>query len=182
LTRQLVEISALAEELSRCARHSAAFHFYRQLCNRGSLHVLARERFLLPAWRKAGWKNLSSECLAAHFQFKHALADLLVSPPGKPRYAGCLAAFMRAAKVQHDLDEKVLVPSLREGVPLHERRLVFNDIDTLYATHDGAEHAPPVSPDATPWQSLMEEAHVVLSSLSRGQGAEGGQHQQPAGT
>ncbi|MED5621931.1 hypothetical protein [Ideonella sp. BN130291] len=127
------------------------------------MHVLARERFLLPAWRKVGWKDLSSECLAAHFDFKRALADMLVSPPGKPQYVGHLAAFMRATAVQRDIDQRILVPSLRTALPLAERRLVFNDIELLYASHTA--DGPPQRSEASPWHDLVNEAQVVLSSL-----------------
>jgi len=140
--------------------------WHRELCNRASLHVVSRERFVLPAWQRAGWKNLSSDTLVAYVNFKRALAELLVCPPGKPGFAAALHGFLQAVAQQRIEDEQVLMPALRKALDVADRRTVFNDIEALY------ENAPvrtdePASPE--PGQlsvhALLDEAQVVLSSL-----------------
>ena len=170
LTRQLVEITALAQALGQCGRQSAAAHFYRQLCNRASLHVLARERLVLPAWRRAGWKHLASDGLRAYVDFKRALAELLVAPPGQPGFAGALAAFLRAVAAQKREDERQLVPALRKGLDLTDRRTVFNEVEALYDSDEPGADAAEALPagDGPPGRALVEEAELVLSSLAAG--------------
>ncbi len=140
--------------------------WYRELCNRASLHVVSRERFVLPAWQRAGWRNLSSDTLVAYVNFKRALAELLVCPPGKPGFAAALHGFLQAVAQQRTEDEQVLMPALRKALDVTDRRTVFNDIEALY------ENAPvqtdvPASPEPgqPPVQALLDEAQVVLSSL-----------------
>jgi len=163
LSRQLVEISALAGELGRCER-AAASGLYREVCNRATLHVLARERVLLPAWRRAGWKELPSDALAAHMNFKRSLAELMVHPPGKPGFRLALEAFVAAVEQHRQQDEQRLMPALRNAMDLDERRALCNDIEVLFDAGMGASNEPAIGSRSVA-QALIEEAEVVLSSL-----------------
>ena len=166
LTRQLNEIVILAGRLRRCRAHHAAIPLHRQLCGRGALHVQARERVLLPAWRRVGWRELPAHALEAHVWFKRCLAQLIVSPPGSAEFAGSVAAFLRAARAQRDRDENVLVPAVRAAMQLSERRTVFEEIEQLYDSYRPGPDTEPLLPDKPPAQALVEEAELVLNALA----------------
>jgi hypothetical protein len=166
LTRQLNEIVILAGRLRRCRARHAAIPLHRQLCGRGALHVQARERVLLPAWQRAGWKDLPANALEAHVWFKRTLAQLMVAPPGSPDFAGSVAAFLRAARAQRDRDETVLVPAVRAAMQLADRRSVFDEIEQLYDSYQPGADTEPVLPDKPPAQALVEEAELVLNALA----------------
>jgi hypothetical protein len=166
LTRQLNEIVTLAGRLRRCRARHAAIPLHRQLCGRGALHVQARERVLLPAWRRAGWKELPAHALETHVWFKRCLAQLIVSPPGSPDFAGSVAAFLRAARAQRERDESVLVPAVRSALQLADRRSVFAEIEQLYDSYQPGADTEPMLPDKPPAQALVEEAELVLSALA----------------
>jgi hypothetical protein len=168
LTRQLTDIAALGNSITRCSRRTAVWPFFRQLCDLAALHVQARDRLLLPAWQRAGWNEVSSDGLLAHARFKRALAELVVSPPGTPAFAGALTRFMRAVSAQREADEYWLLPGLRGGLELAERRALFNDIEALYETGRPAEHADCPAPNANGvdrGRSMVKEAATVLALI-----------------
>lgn len=167
LTRQLDELSSLISRLGGAARQGpAAASLLRELSNRAVLHVLARERLLLPAWREAQWKDLPSDALAAHFVFKRALAELLVLQPGAAAFQEALAAFAAAIRQQKKLDRGRLVPALRRAMALDRRRVLCNDIELFF---DAGAPPAAASPGASSsLHELVEEAEIVLSSLSTG--------------
>ena len=156
----------LAGRLRRCRARHAAIPLHRQLCGRGALHVQARERVLLPAWRQAGWKDLPAHALEAHVRFKRSLAQLIVSPPGSPEFAGSVAAFLRAARAQRERDETVLVPAVRAAMLLADRRSVFDEIEQLYDAYQPGADTEPVLPDKPAAKALVEEAELVLGALA----------------
>lgn len=167
LTRQLGEMADLTRALQRCASVGTARHLHRELCNQGSLYVLSRERFLLPAWARGGG---DAERLPAYAAFKQALADLVVTPPGRPSFSVTLTAFAGAIALQQDEDRQVLLPALRQGLDLADRRSVFNEIEVFYLAdrrHPGAS----LPLGRLPGQTLLQEAEVVLSSLGSATGA-----------
>jgi hypothetical protein len=168
LTRQLTDIAALGKAITRCSRRASAWPFFRQLCNLAALHVQARDRLLLPAWQRAGWKELSSDGLLAHVRFKRALAELVVSPPGKPAFAGALTRFMRAVGDQREADEYLLLPGLRGGLELAERRALFNDIEVFYDTGRPTQHVAcpePSAGDVERARLMVQEAATVLALI-----------------
>jgi hypothetical protein len=147
----------LVSALQRCTAAGTARHLHRELCNHASLYVLSRERFLLPTWARSGG---DAERLPAYAGFKHALADLVVTPPGRPSFRLCLTAFAGAIALQQVEDRQVLLPALREGLDLADRRNVFNEMELFYLADDRAGRGLAPRP-----QSLVDEAEVVLSSL-----------------
>jgi len=164
LTRQLAELTALISRLRSSRRGEDALRLFGDLANRAVLHVLSRERVLLPAWRHVRWKDLPLDAMTAHVRFKQALAELLVRPPSSDGHAQALSAFAEHVEQQHRLDQHRLVPVLRDAMDLEQRRALCNDVELLFETG-----APPMreltSIDATP-KDLIAEAEIVLSSLA----------------
>jgi hypothetical protein len=165
LTRQLEDIAALAGQLKDNLDRPAAPQLYRDLCNRATLHVVARERILLPAWAREGYRELRLDAMVPHGEFKRRLADLMVTAPrATSQFRAALDAFVAAAKAQQQADEEILVPGLRQAIDLDARRLVMEDIDRLYSLGGSAA---PTAPEPAPAvaRELLQEARVVLSSL-----------------
>jgi hypothetical protein len=164
LTRQLVEISELAEQLRANLGRPGAARLHRELCNCATLHVLARERFLLPAWARAGYKDLRLDTLAPHVEFKRHLAELMVAKPSEAAsFQAVLEAFVIAARTQREVDEKLLVPALQRTVDLAERRFVMNDIDHLYGLV--GRSVADLDEATLTGAGLLEDARIVLRSL-----------------
>jgi len=77
---QLDGIAVLIRRLSECDDDKRKLQLFRELCNRAVLHILSRERVLLPAWRRVRWKMFPLASFKAHVQFKRFLAELVVRP------------------------------------------------------------------------------------------------------
>lgn len=164
LTRQLVEISSLAAQLRQSLDRPNAKRLYRELCNCATLHVLARERFVLPAWGRAHYNGLQIDALIPHAEFKRRLAELMVRKPHDPEFLTALTTFEQAVRSQQRADEELVLPALQAAVELDERRFLMNDIDRLYSL--GAAANAPDDPDAArSGIGLLEDAEIVLSSL-----------------
>jgi len=164
ITRQLAELAALVARLQAGATAQESVQLVRELTNRAVLHVLSRERLLLPAWRRARRHDVPSDALAAHARFKQALADLVVLQPGELGFADALAALARQVECLRSLDHGRLIPTLRHAMDVDERRELFNDIELMFETG-----SPPVLRTSRAEQSpgeLIREAKVVLSSIT----------------
>jgi len=164
INRQLDRILLLNGRLSACDDHSRRSQLFRELCNRAVLHILSRERVLLPAWRRIGWKKFPLASFRAHVQFKRHLAELVVRPPSAQGHSDALDAFASHVELQRALDDECLVPLLRSAMDVPQRRDLCNDMELLF-TADRA--AGDISPriDASP-RDLVREAEIVLSSLA----------------
>lgn len=146
-------------------------HLHRELCNRGTLHIIARERVLLPAWREAGYKELAVDALVPHAQFKRCLADLMVAAPARrPEFLAVLDALIEAASLQRDADEEQILPAMRKALDADARRGVLDEIDRLYALserHDDMTIEAALDADAAsaPGVGLLHDAKLVLGSI-----------------
>jgi len=164
LTRQLAELATLVSRLRSTRRGEDAARLFGDLSNRAVLHVLSRERVLLPAWRHVRWKDIPLDAMSGHVRFKQALADLLVRPPSADGHAAALSVFAQHVERQRALDTRRLIPTLRDVMDVHLRRQLCNDVELLFETG-----SPPmreaVIGDASP-QALIREAEIVLSSLA----------------
>jgi len=164
LTRQLAELTALISRLRSSRRGDDAVRLFGDLANRAVLHVLSRERVLLPAWRHVRWKDLPLDAMTGHVRFKQALADLLVRPPTADGHAQALARFAEHVEQQRHLDQHRLVPVMRDAMDIDLRRQLCNDVELLFET-GGAPMREPIFGDASP-RDLIAEAEIVLSSLA----------------
>jgi len=165
VNRQLDSIPLLVSRLKGCNADESKFQLFREICDRAVLHVLSRERVLLPAWRRARWKEFPLASFAAHARFKRALADLLVHPPAADGHAAALEAFSHQVERQRALDGDCLIPRLRSAMDVPQRRELCNDIELLFDADQRSGH-PSLHFDASP-RELVQEAAVVLSSLAR---------------
>jgi hypothetical protein len=163
LTRQLAELTALISRLRSSRRGDDAARLFGDLSNRAVLHVLSRERVLLPAWRHVRWKDLPLDAMRGHVRFKQALADLLVRPPSADGHAQALCAFEAHVEQQRLLDQHRLVPVLRDAMDIELRRELCNDVELLFETGSPPMREP-IFGDASP-RELIAEAEIVLSSL-----------------
>lgn len=170
LTRQLEELSLLVARLQACKRRGARERLLRELSNVAVLHVLSRERVLLPAWRRARWKDLPYEALAAHVELKRALAELMVSRPHSTSFDAAVAAFAAAVERQVATDRKRLVPALRRAFDVRDRRELFNDIEVLFEAGEPPRANELLIATEAPPRELIEDAEIVLSSLSQALG------------
>lgn len=164
LTRQLAELTALISRLRSSRRGDDAARLFGDLSNRAVLHVLSRERVLLPAWRHVRWKDLPLDAMRGHVRFKQALADLLVRPPSSDGHAQALSTFAEHVEQQRLLDQHRLVPVLRDAMDLEQRRELCNDVELLFETGSTPMREPAIG-DASP-RDLIAEAEIVLSSLA----------------
>jgi len=164
INRQLDRILWLNDRLSACKEGHRKAQMFHELCDGAVLHILSRERVLLPAWRRVGWKKFPLASFRAHVQFKRRLADLVVRPPSVAGHTDALDAFASHVEHQRALDDECLVPSLRCAMDLPQRRDVCNDMELLFGSGRVADDMPSrigVSP-----HELVHEAQVVLSSLA----------------
>jgi hypothetical protein len=164
INRQLDRILWLNDRLSACKDGQRRAQMFRELCDGAVLHILSRERVLLPAWRRVGWKKFPLASFRAHVQFKRRLADLVVRPPSVEGHSDALDAFASHVEHQRALDDECLVPSLRCAMDVPQRRDVCNDMELLFGSDRVAANVP-VRIDASP-RELVHEAQVVLSSLA----------------
>ncbi|HEY9028820.1 MAG TPA: hypothetical protein VIP05_31315 [Burkholderiaceae bacterium] len=164
LTRQLADLTALISRLRASRRGEDAIRLFGDLSNRAVLHVLSRERVLLPAWRQIRWKDLPLDAMAGHVRFKQALADLLVRPPSAEGHAEALGRFAQHVEQQRELDQHRLVPVLRGAMDIEQRRALCNDVELLFETGSPPMREPLVG-SASP-HDLIREAEIVLSSLA----------------
>lgn len=139
---------------------------FRRLCDRAGLHVLSRERFLLPAWRQVKWRDFPFASFRAHVCLKRALAELMVRPPSANGHSAALEAFAVQVKRQRALDCDYLIARLRGALDVQQRRDLCNDIELLFET-DRTSTDGLMNLDASP-RDLMWDAQVVLSSLASG--------------
>jgi hypothetical protein len=154
----------LISRLRASRREADTCRLLRELSNRAVLHVLSRERLLLPAWRRARWKDLPLDALVAHVRFKQALASLLVRNPLEEGYDEALASFARHVEQLHLIDRDRLIPLLRGAFDIHQRRELCNDVELLFETG-----TPPSAESARGGASsreLIKEAGIVLTSLA----------------
>src|SRR4051812_3601091 len=100
INRQLDGILLLIRRLESCRDDQSKLQLFRELGDRAVLHVLSRETVLLPAWKRAGWKQFPLASFAAHGQFKRALAELLVQRPLADDFAAALESFRHQAERQ----------------------------------------------------------------------------------
>ncbi|HEY8976466.1 MAG TPA: hypothetical protein VIN75_19780 [Burkholderiaceae bacterium] len=164
LTRQLAELTALISRLRSSRRGEDALRLFGDLANRAVLHVLSRERVLLPAWRHIRWKDLPLDAMTGHVRFKQALAELLVRPPSSDGHAQALAAFAEHVEQQHLLDQHRLVPVLRDAMDIEQRRALCNDVELLFET--GSPPMRELTAGVASPKDLVAEAEIVLSSLA----------------
>ena len=161
---QLDGIAVLIRRLSECDDDKRRLQLFRELCNRAVLHILSRERVLLPAWRRVRWRMFPLASFKAHVQFKRFLAELVVRPPPAEGHADALDAFAGHVEHQRVLDNEYLVPLMRSAMDVPQRRDLCNDMELLF-------HADRVAGDlsfridASP-RDLVHEAEIVLSSLA----------------
>lgn len=156
----------LVARLRASPRERESTRLLRELSNRAVLHVISRERILLPAWRRARWRGLPLDAMTAHVRLKQALAELVVLRPTDDRFADALAEFAAHVEAQQALDHQKLIPVLRDVMEVHERRELCNDMELLFDTGDAPARAE-LPLERSPWE-LIREAEIVLSSLLRG--------------
>jgi len=165
LLRQLTRIESLAVRIQRTKDRHVRLAAYRELCDRGALHVYVREHLVFPLLRNIKWKGLTSETLAVHARFKAALAELVVCRPDQDGFTERLQAFVNRTLCQHDEDSQVLVPALREAADLSERRALCHEIELVYQRLAGYDPAP----HAMHPRDLLDEAGAALAALRAAQ-------------
>lgn len=163
INRQLDGILVLIRRLQGRNPNENNLPVFRDLCNRAVLHVLSRERLLLPAWRRAKWREFPLASFQAHARFKHALAELVVRPPSAEGHFSALEAFADQVKRQRALDNECLVPLLRSAMDVPQRRDLCNDMELLFEADSAADDMA-LRLDTSP-RDLVHEAEIVLSSL-----------------
>lgn len=164
INRQLDGILLLIRRLAASNDDRSKLQLFRELGDRAVLHVLSRETVLLPAWKRAQWRQFPLPSFAAHVQFKRALAELLVRPPLADGFGAALDSFGHQAERQRVLDDDFLIPGLRSAMDVQQRRDLCNEIELLFdAQRSATDGAGRVGASA---DDLVAEAEVVLSSLS----------------
>ncbi len=164
INRQLDGILVLIRRLRTCNTDESKLQLFRELCNRAVLHVLSRERVLLPAWRRARWKEFPLASFQAHVRFKRSLAELVVRPPSADGHFAAMDAFADQVNHQRVLDSEFLVPLLRSAMDVPQRRDLCNDMELLFEA-DRAVDDMSLCIDTSP-RDLVHEAALVLSSLA----------------
>lgn len=164
INRQLDGIVVLIRRLRTCNTDESKLQLFRELCNRSVLHVLSRERVLLPAWRRARWKDFPLASFHAHVRFKRVLAELVVRPPSAHGHSAAMDAFADQVNQQRVLDSELLVPLLRSAMDVPQRRDLCNDIELLFEADRAADDMS-LRVDTSP-RDLVHEAEIVLSSLA----------------
>jgi hypothetical protein len=175
INRQLDGILLLIRRLEGSNDDRSKLQWFREVGDRAVLHVLSRETVLLPAWRRAEWRQFPLVSFAAHVQFKRALAELLVRPPRADGFVAALGSFGHQAERQRALDGEFLIPGLRSAMDVQQRRDLCNEIELLFdvqrtAVDDAGRRGASAG-------DLLAEAEIVLSSLS----ARGPAGRQPPG-
>lgn len=164
VNRQLDGILVLVRRLSTCNTDEGKLKVFRDLCNKAVLHVLSRERVLLPAWRRAKWKEFPLASFQAHVRLKRALAELVVRPPAAEGHSAAMTAFADLVNHQRVIDSEILVPLLRSAMDVPQRRDVCNDLELLFEADRVVDELSLCIDTSS--HNLVHEAELVLSSLT----------------
>lgn len=164
INRQLDGILMLSRRLQTCNKCESRLKLHSNICNRAVLHVMSRECVLLPAWRRARWKDFPLASFQAHVRLKHALAELVIRPPLSEGHSAAMDAFADQVIHQRALDRGYLVPMLRSAMDAPQIRDLCNEIERLFEADGPVDELSPCI-DTSP-RDLVQEAAVILSSLA----------------
>jgi hypothetical protein len=150
-----------AASLRACPRADSAALLFRQFSSALGGRLGAMRRVVYPALKALSWKDVRTDVLVSQAKLAHALAALLTKAPGSAAFATDLAVLLAASGRALALEERELLPLLRDELDDAERAMLALDAERYLVGADGKDgfdHRV----HADEW---LEEARLVLGSL-----------------
>jgi hypothetical protein len=153
-------VRTMSDRLSRSA-------LFDELAKALGGHFGGLENVVLPAFSHAGAYRLRSEVLIAHMNLKRRLADLLMMERRNATFEAELLLFCDEVEAQAELEQRELLPALRDGLAAAERAFMAAEVEAQMSARVGRSLLRHASESAEPRRAneLLQEAEVVLGSL-----------------
>jgi hypothetical protein len=166
LTEHHVLLSDFARRIRGTSDRLSRNTLFDELAKALGGHFVALEFAVFPALSESASFDLGSEVLIRHMGLKRRLADLLMMERPNERFESELLRFCSEVEVQADLEQLELLPALRASLDDAERDFLATEVEVqMEARLGGRLHATEFS-EPRKSMDILEEAKVVLGSLS----------------
>jgi len=165
LTEDHAVLRWLGERLRTAPTSEARSLMFNEFARALGAHETVIDETVVPALRACGWRELHSDVLTSHATLKRSFAELLTLGRNDPAFAAALAALIRQLARHCELEERMLLPLLHRCLDDAQREMMAFDAEAHLTRILGNERPTEDAALAQPANELLEEAHVVLSSL-----------------